>query len=503
MSKAFIAVDLGAESGRVIVVTLAEGQVNFDEVHRFPNSTIQLPTGLHWDISSLWREIVTGLKHASQWCNQNSQQPISIGADTWGVDWSLVSTDGELCGLPHSYRDARNPAAFQRVVQQLGTEKIYQTTGIQLMHINSLYSLNAQFSADPDLVTTADRLMFIPDLLHYWLSGQKSCEHTIASTSQMLNVHTGEWAVELLEALGMPTHFCHPVTPPGTPLGSILPELAKQTGLPESMQVVLPPSHDTAAAVAAVPAQPDSNWAYISSGTWSLLGAELREPCVTDAAQAAMFTNEAGINGTIRFLKNIAGLWLVQQCRADLINRQGSFSYAELTDAARQSEPFRTLLNPQFAPLSLPGDMLNKVNRYASQTDQPQCRDPGEYIRCCLESLAMAYRQNIELLESVLNKKLDCIHVVGGGGRNALLNQLTADVVGKPVVVGPFEATAVGNGLVQAMACGAIANLAELRQVVRDSFELETYHPHPSDAIEDNYERYCQLPVDPDKASNL
>lgn len=497
MSKAFIAIDLGAESGRVIVVTLNEGQVEFSEVHRFPNSVIHLPSGLHWNIPELWREIVEGLKQAADWCAASSHQPISVGVDTWGVDWSLVSTGGELCGLPHAYRDARNGAAFDRVVQKLGMEQIYQATGIQLMQINSLYSLNAQFVADPTLVQHADRLMFIPDLLHYWLSGQSSCEHTIASTSQMLNVHTGEWAVEILEALGMPTHICKPVTQPATSLGSILPELAEQTGLPATVQVVLPPSHDTAAAVAAVPAEPGSNWLYISSGTWSLLGAELTDPCVSAAAQAAMFTNEVGVNGTIRFLKNIAGLWLVQQCRADLNENNQEFSYAELTEAAEKSQPFRTLLNPQFPPLSLPGGMLDKINVYARGTGQPECQNPGQYIRCCLESLAMAYRQNVELLESVLNRKFECIHVVGGGGRNSLLNQLTADVVGKRVVVGPFEATAVGNGLVQAMACGEIADLSELRQVVRNSFELETYQPNSSDSIQSTYERYCQLPIDP------
>ena len=497
MSKAFIAVDLGAESGRVIVVTLDQGQVEFSEVHRFPNSVIHLPTGLHWNLPELWREIVAGLERAADWCAQQSRQPVSVGVDTWGVDWALVSADGELCGLPHTYRDARNPAAFEQVVQQLGADRLYQTTGIQLMHINSLYSLYAQFAADPVLVQQSARLMFIPDLLHYWLSGQFSCEHTIASTSQMLNVHTGEWAKDLLEALKMPTHICHDVTPPATRIGTILPGLAEQTGLPATVQVVLPPSHDTAAAVASVPAGPGSDWAYISSGTWSLLGAELTDPCVSEAAQAAMFTNEVGIDGTIRFLKNIAGLWLVQQCRAGLVEGGQEFSYAELTEAARQSPPFRTLLNPQHAPLSLTGGMLEKINQYAIATGQPECETPGQYIRCCLESLAMAYHQNVESLESVLDHQFDCIHVVGGGGRNSLLNQLTADVAGKTVVVGPFEATAVGNGLVQAMACGEIANLADLRSVVRNSFELETYHPNPNDSIQANYQRYCQLPVDP------
>ena len=498
MSKAFIAIDLGAESGRVIVVTLDKGQVEFNEVHRFPNTVIQLPSGLHWNVSELWRAIVDGLKKANDWCTMNSHTPLSVGVDTWGVDWALVSRSGELCGLPHSYRDARNPKAFQRIVKKLGTDLIYQTTGIQLMHINSLVSLNAQLTADPTLVRSADRLMFIPDLLHYWLSGLPSCEHTIASTSQMLNVHTGEWATELLQTLEIPIHICQAVNSPGSVLGPILPALAKQTGLPTTLQVVLPPSHDTASAVTAVPAQPDASWAYISSGTWSLLGAEIEKPCVTSAAQAAMFTNEAGINGTTRFLKNIAGLWLVQQCRADLNHgNQQEFSYAELTNAAEESPAFRTLLNPQYPPLSLPGGMLTKINSYAEITSQPNCQNPGQFIRCCLESLAMAYRRNLELLELVLEKEFECMHIVGGGGRNRLLNQLTADVIGKPIIVGPFEATAVGNGLVQAMANGAIANLTELRQVVRDSFELETYQPNPSEAIQSAYDRFCQLPSEP------
>ncbi len=504
MTKGYVAVDLGAESGRVIVGSLADGQVALEEVHRFTHNPVWLPTGLHWDITNLWLEICRGLRKVAEWAEQGGSgqraaaghpvELVSVGVDTWGVDWALVSRSGDLVGLPHAYRDPRNPEACQEVVDRLGLDTIYQTTGIQQLPFNTLYSLYAQWNQNRETVEGAEQLLFIPDLLHYWLSGQRVVEATVASTSQMVDCHTGDWSKSLLDPLAIPTHILGPISPPGTKVGRLRAELAKETGLPAELVVVAPASHDTASAIAAVPATSTAgDWCYLSSGTWSLLGAELTEPCVTAAAQEAMFTNELGVEGRIRFLKNIAGLWLVQECRRDLIRQGQEFSYAQLTQQAAQASSFRTLVDPDHGAFLSPGDMLNKIDQYARQTGQPEPRNPGEVVRCCLESLALAYRQTLGKLEDVLEKRFTHLHIVGGGGRNGLLNQMTADATGKTVCVGPFEATATGNTLVQALALGHLDSLDQLRKVVADSFALETYTPAAGDSWQEAYTRYLGL----------
>jgi rhamnulokinase len=525
MTKGYVAIDLGAESGRVIVGTLvprekkvrdngAHGRVVLEEVHRFTHELLHLPTGLHWNITNLWLEICRGLKKAACWAKQQGGevdgvgaiQLVSVGVDTWGVDWALVSQSGDLMGLPHAYRDPRNLDACRQVVERLDVDAIYRTTGIQQLPFNTLYSLYAQWTCNRETVQGAEQLLFIPDLLHYWLSGNRVVEATIASTSQMLDCHTGGWSKSLLDPLGIPSHILGPISPPGTQVGRLLPQLARETGLPTELVVVAPASHDTASAIAAVPAQPDRSWCYLSSGTWSLLGAELAEPCVSAEAQAAMFTNELGVEGRIRFLKNIAGLWLVQQCRRDLgrrdlghrdLQRQGeTLSYIQLTQLAAGAAEFRTLIDPDYGPFLSPGDMLDKIRQYARKTGQPEPSTPGEAVRCCLESLALAYRQTLENLEKVLQQRFTHLHIVGGGGQNGLLNQMTADATGKIVCVGPFEATATGNILVQALALGHLDNLDQLRAVVANSFELETYEPASDNRWQEAYQRYLKL-VDP------
>lgn len=496
MKRGHVAVDLGAESGRIIVGILDEERISLQETCRFPNRIVQLPTGLHWDITGLWREIVGGLKKTSRWLDDNGVEALTIGVDTWGVDWALLTTGGDLSGLPHAYRDPRNAAAFQEVLDRIGASTIYQTTGIQLMQINTLFSLYAQLKSDAQAVHAADRLLFIPDLLHYWLSGRCAVELTIASTSQMLNVATRDWDRALCEAVGIPPSLLHEIVPPATALGPIRSELATATRLSDKIQVVVPASHDTGSAVAAVPARPDTNWAFISSGTWSLLGAELDEPCVNQAAEQAMFTNELGVGGTVRFLKNIAGLWLVQQCRQEWLDQGQEFTYADLTRRAESADAFRTLVHPDWAPFALPGDMLNKINQYARSTGQPECETPGQFVRCCLESLAFAYRRVLLAMESVLDRQFDVVHIVGGGGQNTLLNQLTANAIGRPVIVGPFEATAMGNALVQAMADGTVRDLAHLREMVRHSFDLITVTPHVVPEMEQHFVRFESLPLE-------
>lgn len=493
MPNAYIAIDLGAESGRVIIGTLVEGRVSLDEVHRFTHEPVWLPTGLHWDTTGIWREVVHGLRNASTWCQQNRAQAASVGADTWGVDWALVDKAGELVGLPHAYRDPRNQAAYEQAVAALGSERIYQTTGIQFMPLNTLYSLYAHHRADPGALESADKLLFMPDLLHYWLSGNAMCEATIASTSQMVDCHTGDWAREMLDDLGLPSHFLMPISEPGSVVGTLRAALAEETGLPADLRIVMPGSHDTASAVAAVPARAGESWCYLSSGTWSLLGAELSAPCVNAAAESEVFTNEAGIGGTFRFLKNIPGLWLVQECRRDFARHGQEYDYSELARLASEAEPFRTLINPSHRSFASPGGIIEKMTTLANSTGEPTPEMPGQFVRCCLESLALAYREKLLAMESILGRRFEVIHIVGGGGKNTLLSQMTADATGRRVVVGPYEATALGNALVQAMAMGEVSDLAELRQIVAESSDLVTYEPTDSATWERMYERFQSL----------
>jgi rhamnulokinase len=367
------------------------------------------------------------------------------------------------------------------VLAQLGRRQIYFATGIQLMPNNTLYSLYAQHLADPSLLETATDLLFIPDLLNYWLSGQRAVEATIASTSQLLDVRTRTWCGGLLDELGLPRHFLsQSVVEPGTVLGPLRREVAERVSLPTDTMVVAPATHDTASAVVAVPAstEPTNNWCYLSSGTWSLLGCELPSPCITAASECSGFTNELGYGSTVRFLKNIGGLWLVQECRREWQQQGHDLSYSELTRQAAAAAPFRTVIDATNSGLQSPGQMLDKINHLATAAGQPSPRTPGEYVRCCLESLALAYRDALQSMQRVLGCQFDVIHIVGGGARNDLLNQMTASATGLPVVAGPSEATALGNALVQALATGAIRSWQEARQVVLHSFETQMFHPH-------------------------
>jgi rhamnulokinase len=490
MTQAYLAIDLGAESGRVIAATLADGRIELEEIHRFGHEPVWLPTGLHWDITGIWREIVAGLRKAADWRSSRDVRLVSVGVDTWGVDWALIDQAGELVGLPHAYRDPRNQAAYERVVAQLGAERIYQTTGIQFMALNTLNSLAAHQLTDPRALASAARLLFMPDLFHYWLSGEAANEATIASTSQMTDCRSRAWATELVAELGLPSHMLHATVAPGTVLGTIRPQLAADTGLPADLQVVAPASHDTASAIAAVPGSENTSWCYLSSGTWSLLGAELQQPCVSPAAQAAVFTNELGVLGTTRFLKNIPGLWLVQECRRELARQGREIDYAGLARLAAQSEPFRTLVDPSDETFGSPGNMLERIAAVARRSGQPAPESPGQFVRACLESLALAYREKLAQLESILDRRFEVIHVVGGGGKNGLLCQMTADATARRVVVGPYEATALGNALVQAMAFGAVSNLVELRRIVARSFDLSTCEPAQSHDWDQAAERF-------------
>ncbi len=497
-AQGFVAFDLGAESGRAMLATLHNGRLQLDELHRFANIPLRLPSGLHWNVTQLWADLLEGLRRAAATANKRNITLVSLGVDTWGVDFALLGKSGQLLGLPFAYRDERNPPAQQWAFERVGREAIYAATGIQFLPFNSLFQLIAQKHTEPAVLDHARHMLTMPDLLHYFFTGEAANEATNASTTQMVNPFTGQWAADLLTALDLPTHFLGRIAPAGAKLGRVLPHVAQATSLDslaDSLQVIAPGTHDTASAVAAVPVAADETrpWAYLSSGTWSLMGAELDQPIVTNASCDAGFTNERGVGGKIRFLKNIAGLWLVQETRRDYEQQGHSYDYAELTRLAAESEPFRTLVNPDHPPFLSPGSMLAKLRDYAAATGQPAPDSPGQAVRCCLESLALCYRRTLDALESLLGRRIELLHIVGGGGRNELLDQMTADALGRPVIVGPYEATAVGNALTQAIGIGAVKNLADLRRIVRASFDPRTFAPRDPTAFEKHLPRFDAL----------
>ena len=469
-------------SGRAIVGTLDGSplRLRLEEVHRFEHVPCPTPAGPVWDLTGIWREILTGLGQAAEWCRENKAELKSVGVDTWGVDWTLVGPSGELLSLAHCYRDPQNDAACQDVLERIGGfERLYERTGIQLLVFNTIFQLAARHRAEPKLFDAASRLVFLPDLFHFWLSGQIATERTIASTSSMLAVQTGQWDTELVAGLGLPTDILGQIVEPGTVLGGLREEVAETTGASPAVQVVAPASHDTASAVAAVPAADAADWAYLSSGTWSLLGAELDKPIVTELARAVPFTNERGVSGTIRFLKNIAGLWLVQEVRRELSSKATSeVCRLDRTKPAAPStagpSSIRITLHSPFPATCKPScgsSPVRRVNRNRRRSARSSAAVWRAW-RCAMPTRWSSWNPP-------LAGRWKRLHIVGGGAKNALLNELTAAAVGKPVIVGPIEATAIGNLLVQAEGDGQLAGLAEIRQVVANSFPLDTYKPKP------------------------
>lgn len=509
MPVAHLAFDLGASSGRAIIGVLDDAKNNsgdsprrlaLEEVHRFDHLACPTPAGPVWDLTGIWQHMLTGLDKAATWCKENQLELKSVGVDTWGVDWTLVSRTGEVLMLPHCYRDPQNEIASGEVLEKLGGfEKLYNRTGIQLMPFNTLFQVAARYQREPKLFDAAHRLLFLPDLLHFWLSGEMTTERTIASTSSMLDIETGEWDFELISSLGLPTDILGPIVDPGTPIGTLRPEVAELTGASPDIQIILPPSHDTASAVAAVPATGPAtktdDWAYLSSGTWSLLGIETNQPINSEDARKIPLTNERGVQGTVRLLKNIAGLWLVQELRRELKQQGDQRGFTELVDEARLAEPYRTLVDPNHAEFAVPGGMTEKLRAFARNTDQPDPETVGQLVRCCLDSLALCYGATLDQLETVLNRPINTLHIVGGGIQNRLLSEITATVIDRPVITGPVEATAIGNLLVQALGCGELANLEELRQVVAQSFKLDTINADSYPELDSVRDRF-QLLVD-------
>jgi rhamnulokinase len=486
----FLAFDLGAESGRTILGTLEPSRLLTRELTRFPNAAAPLLGHLHWNVLSLYEEIKRGMKAC---LDESNLHPESLGVDTWGVDFGLLGRDGSLLSLPYAYRDARNAGAMEEALKQMPRRQIYEWTGVQFLTFNTLFQLFAMARERSPLLESAATLLFMPDLFNYFLTGAKTSESTIASTSQFLDPRSGAWCEPLLGALGIPVSILPDILPPGTVLGSLSPDVARETGLHDA-RVVATAGHDTAAAIAAVPAE-GKDWAYISSGTWSLMGLETREPIINQAALEANFTNEGGIGGTVRFLKNIAGLWLIQQCRKEWTTG-APLSYDEITTMAREAGPFRSLVDPDWPEFLNPPSMVEAIRLFCLRTKQPPPLTPAQTVRCVLESLALKYRFTLDQLHRIAESDIRRIHVIGGGSRNGLLCRLTADATGLPVIAGPAEATASGNILVQAMALGYVRSLADIRAIVRESVDLKTYEPSGSGDWERAYERFGNVLVE-------
>ena len=481
MPNAYLAIDLGASSGRAVLGVL-DGEpltLQLVELHRFEHSGLPTPAGPIWNLGELWRNILCGLEAAACYCRSNSLQWVSVGVDTWGVDWALLGPSGELLSMPHCYRDPQNDDAYDMALDRLGGDQyLYSRTGIQLMSLNTIFQVFARYQAEPRLFEAAERLVFLPGLFHFWLSGEVATERTIASTSSLINVQSGIWDEVLLQKLGIPRHLFGEIVEPGTVLGSIRTEIAEMTHAPRKLQIVLPACHDTASAVAAIPAG-DEPWMFMSSGTWTPLGAVLDKPDSSVDSWQSGFTNEAGFGGKIRYLRNVTGLWLIQELRRDHKFETGEdLDFGQLTKLAEKARPLRTLIDPEGSEFQQPGGIKKKIRDYAHATGQPEPDDMGALVRCCLESLAICYRNHIQQLESNLSRRFAAIHIVGGGARNDLLNRFVSNATQKRVIVGPVEASASGNILVQAWGTD---NSLDIAEIVRCSTHIATVFPDAQD----------------------
>jgi rhamnulokinase len=472
-----VAVDIGAESGRVLAGDFDGDRLSLDEVRRFPNIPVKHAGSLQWNAETLREDVLAGLRAAGEFR--------SVGIDTWGVDFGLLDRSGNLLGNPGHYRDERTRGMIEKASALVPRQEIYRRTGIQFLEINTLYQLLALVLAGDAQLRAADRLLTMPALVGYWLTPGSVDEHTDATTTQCYDPVAGAWALDLLEKLGIPTHIFGPVIQPGMALGPIRDELDFGHAV-----VIAPGTHDTASAVAAVPFQPGKLAAYISSGTWSLVGLELPAPLINDATLNANLTNEGGVAGTSRLLKNVMGLWLVQECRRAWSAAGSDYSYEQLLSLAEQARPFVAVIDPDDGRLLRPGIMPAQLVELAAESHQALAADPGAIVRCVLESLAMKYRWTIERLESVTGRAITSIHVVGGGARNALLCQMTADASRRQVLAGPVEATAIGNVMLQAIALGLVDSLEQAREVVRRSSEVKVYEPRATEMWEPAWERF-------------
>jgi rhamnulokinase len=485
----FLAIDLGASSGRAIVGSLEGKKLSLREIHRFENGGTLVNGRLVWNLLGLFQEIKTGIRKAVD----EKIDIAGIGVDTWGVDFALIDAQGNFLGFPFHYRDQHTADVFDWVFDQVPRETFYDETGIQFMAINTIFQLATMKRNQSPALANASRMLMMPNALTYMLCGDISAEQTIASTTEAYSPVTKDWAWELIDRLGLPRHLFPPIKPPCTVAGQLNADICRELNCPP-IPVILVGSHDTASAVASIPASPtDHDWAFLSSGTWSLLGVELDEPLLTDQALQANFTNEGGIAEKIRFLKNIMGLWLVQECRNTWRRQGNEYSFSELGRLAAQAPAFQSLVDPNDESFAAPGDMPTRIQDYCRRTGQAAPESVGEIIRCAEQSLALRYRQCIEQLESLTGKPISRLHLVGGGSQDELLNQFTANAINRPVITGPVEATAAGNILCQAMATKDLADLAAAREVVQASFETRQYLPREAGLWAEAYKKFTAV----------
>jgi rhamnulokinase len=466
------AVDLGASSGRVMLARFDNERLTLDEAHRFSNGPMQVQDHLYWDVSHLFEEIKTGLSKAEQ------VAPIrGLGLDTWGVDFALLDKNDQLAGNPYHYRDPHTNGMLEKAFELVGRDEIFERTGIQLMQINSLFQLLAL--KDSDVLRRAKTFLMVPDLFNFWLTGRKANEYSNATTTQFYNPSIKGYDHELLAKLDLPTDIYPEIVPPGTRLGTLLPSVAQEINL-SSIPVIAPACHDTGSAVAAVPME-NPRAAYISSGTWSLVGVEVKEPVITPQSLSYNFTNEGGVDESVLLMKNVSGMWLVQECRRTWQSEGRSYSWEEITALAEGASSFTNFIDPDHPDFLNPPDMPAAIQRFCARAGQPVPESDPAILRCIFESLALKYRWVLEKLEELLGYELEVVHIIGGGSQNRLLCQLTADASGKSIIAGPIEATAIGNALVQAISLGYIASLAEGRGLVARSFPLKDYQPQNTD----------------------
>jgi rhamnulokinase len=495
----YLALDLGAESGRGLLGRFDGRELSLEDVHRFPNGPVRMLDTLYWDLPRLFDEIKAALKKGAR----HDGELDGVGVDTWGVDFGLIGRGDTLLGNPVNYRDARTNGMLDEAFKRVPRERIYEITGLQFLPFNTLYQLLALVVAKSPLLDVAETLLMMPDVFGWLLTGRQAGERTDASTTQLLDPRTGTWSDELCQSLGIPRAILPDLIEPGSVLGPLRPALVEEIGLSRAVTVIAPATHDTASAVAAVPVSPRSkssssadappDWCYLSSGTWSLLGVELKHPVINAETLKYNFTNEGGVAGTTRLLKNIMGLWLVQECRRTWARAGREFSYEELLARAHVAPAFAALVDPDDAAFLAPGDMPARLAAFCSRTGQAPPGDEGALVRCCLESLALKYRWGIDRLETILGTKIHTIHTVGGGTKNTLLCQFTADACGRPVHAGPVEATAIGNILMQAVGRGRLGSIADLRGVVARSFPVTVYEPRDTAAWSDAAGRFAAL----------
>jgi rhamnulokinase len=483
----YIACDLGAGSGRVMLGRIANGKLTLDEVHRFVSPPVNLRGTLRWNIIQIFEELKAGLRKIAA----AGGSPTSVSVDSWGVDYVLLNARQPMLSLPYNYRDARTDATYAAALKSPGPELIFGETGIQFMPLNTLYQMIAEVKQNADAVGIADQFLNIADYFNFLFCGVGKVEESMASTTQMYDPRTRQWSRKLIKTFGFPERIFPPIVPSGTRLGTLLPQLREETGL-ANIDVIATCSHDTGAAVAAVPAEGD-DWAYLSSGTWSLIGVELPAPLINDEVRTQNFTNEGGYGGTTRFLKNIAGMWILQECRRTWQRQGQQFDYDELTRLASEAEPFRSLINPNAARFAKPDDMQGKIAAFCLESGQPAPETPGQFVRCILESLTLLYARTLGELQRLTGRAIRTLHIVGGGSKNALLNQFTASATGRAVLAGPVEATALGNVLIQAITLGHIASLQRGREIVRASFPIQEFQPRQTAEWQRTAENFAKI----------